>query len=149
MATGISKKLKWRVWDRDRGKCFYCNCIIPRKGGAKDKPVRTLDHVIPRSKGGPGHMWNLVLSCPKCNQDKGSNDPTEEHLAIAIRRRQLNDLLISLGKYVGYKKALGDMSDVPKLIKSIEIICEILMARKSETDLPYSIDELSKMINFV
>lgn len=45
---------------RDRGKCAYC-------GGHGS----TIDHVIPRAKGGK-HTWeNVVLSCSPCNQRKG------------------------------------------------------------------------------
>ena len=44
---------------RDRGRCGYC-------GGHAE----TIDHVIPRSKGGP-HTWeNTVASCAPCNHRK-------------------------------------------------------------------------------
>ncbi|RJQ74577.1 HNH endonuclease [Pseudonocardiaceae bacterium YIM PH 21723] len=44
---------------RDRYRCAYC-------GGRAD----TIDHVVPRSKGGP-HTWeNVVASCAKCNHRK-------------------------------------------------------------------------------
>ena len=32
----------------------------------------SLDHVIPRSKGGTNRLSNLVLACCECNQAKGS-----------------------------------------------------------------------------
>lgn len=45
---------------RDHGKCGYCG-----KSGS------TIDHIIPRSKGGQ-HVWeNVVLACSPCNQKKG------------------------------------------------------------------------------
>lgn len=44
---------------RDRYRCAYC-------GGRAE----TIDHVIPRSRGGP-HTWqNCVASCAKCNHKK-------------------------------------------------------------------------------
>nr|WP_231960940.1 HNH endonuclease [Amycolatopsis thermoflava] len=44
---------------RDRYKCAYC-------GGRAE----TIDHVLPRSKGGP-HSWqNCVACCAKCNHRK-------------------------------------------------------------------------------
>jgi len=34
----------------------------------------TLDHIIPRSKGGPTRRWNLARCCTHCNGNKGSID---------------------------------------------------------------------------
>ena len=49
------------VFGRDRGECQYC-------GAAAD----SLDHVIPRSRGG-GHTWdNVVACCRRCNSRKGN-----------------------------------------------------------------------------
>ena len=47
------------VFARDGGRCQYC--------GAK---ADSIDHVIPRSKGGP-HAWeNVVAACRPCNVSK-------------------------------------------------------------------------------
>lgn len=45
---------------RDGGKCQYC-------GTHKDL---TIDHVIPRSKGGKSTWTNLVTACKRCNSRK-------------------------------------------------------------------------------
>ena len=34
----------------------------------------TLDHIVPRSKGGPTRRWNLAKCCSRCNGAKGSID---------------------------------------------------------------------------
>jgi len=58
----LSKK---SLFLRDRGICQYCSKNISLSIG-------TVDHVVPKSKGG-GHVWqNVVWSCEKCNQKKGS-----------------------------------------------------------------------------
>lgn len=49
------------VFKRDGNKCQYC-------GTHKDL---TLDHLIPRSKGGKSSWTNLVTACKKCNAKKG------------------------------------------------------------------------------
>jgi 5-methylcytosine-specific restriction endonuclease McrA len=50
------------VLRRDNHTCQYC-------GSTRHL---TLDHVIPRSKGG-GHTWdNVVTACQRCNTSKGS-----------------------------------------------------------------------------
>jgi 5-methylcytosine-specific restriction endonuclease McrA len=44
--------------------CIYCE---------SDSNL-TIDHVVPRSKGGTEKMNNLVVACFDCNQQKGSKD---------------------------------------------------------------------------
>ena len=47
------------VFVRDGHRCQYCNA-----------PAENIDHVIPRSKGGP-HTWeNVVAACRPCNARK-------------------------------------------------------------------------------
>jgi hypothetical protein len=48
-----------------RGTCAYCG-RTPKKF--------TLDHIIPRSKGGPTRRWNLSRACVNCNGNKSNND---------------------------------------------------------------------------
>ena len=47
------------VFARDGGRCVYC-----------DAPATSLDHVVPRSRGGE-HVWeNVVSACRRCNHVK-------------------------------------------------------------------------------
>jgi 5-methylcytosine-specific restriction endonuclease McrA len=58
---------------RDRYTCQYCG-IITRD--------LTLDHVIPRHRGGP-HGWdNLVSACRACNHRKAGRTPQEAKMAL-------------------------------------------------------------------
>lgn len=62
------------VFARDGHRCQYCGA-----------PAENLDHVIPRSKGGP-HAWdNVVASCTPCNARKG--DKLLENTNMVLRRR--------------------------------------------------------------
>lgn len=59
-------RVRRKFWERNPC-CHYC--------GAKLEFIEsTLDHVIPRSKGGTGKQSNLVLSCLPCNLAKGDSD---------------------------------------------------------------------------
>jgi 5-methylcytosine-specific restriction endonuclease McrA len=53
------------VFARDGWACQYC--------GARSN--LTVDHVIPRSKGGPSTWENIVASCAPCNRRKGDSLP--------------------------------------------------------------------------
>jgi 5-methylcytosine-specific restriction endonuclease McrA len=52
------------VYLRDQYTCLYCGCGVERKDA-------TLDHVIPRSRGGKTTWENSATSCRKCNHEKG------------------------------------------------------------------------------
>src|SRR6202161_666390 len=50
---------------RDRNSCQYCGVVLPSS-------ELTLDHVIPRSRGGNSTWENLVACCHGCNRRKGN-----------------------------------------------------------------------------
>jgi 5-methylcytosine-specific restriction endonuclease McrA len=49
-------------------RCVYC--------GKTDVPLQ-LDHLLPRSRGGPWRVWNLAPACEPCNQKKGNRTAAE------------------------------------------------------------------------
>ena len=59
------------IFARDRYTCQYCG---------RETHDLTLDHVVPRHRGG-GHTWeNLVAACKACNHRKGGKLPDEAHM---------------------------------------------------------------------
>lgn len=56
---------------RDGWRCHYCSTLT---GYEKGEPEPTVDHFVPWSKGGSNALWNQVLACKDCNQDKGDMD---------------------------------------------------------------------------
>lgn len=65
-----SGRIKWstsiREWVKEHerpGECGYC--------GAKMDDL-TVEHILPRSRGGPDTPDNVVLVCARCNLKKGS-----------------------------------------------------------------------------
>jgi 5-methylcytosine-specific restriction endonuclease McrA len=61
---------------RDRCTCQYCLGVFPPK-------ALTLDHVIPRSRGGGGTWENLVACCFACNNRKADRTPAEAGMPLA------------------------------------------------------------------
>ena len=51
---------------RDRNTCQYCGVVLSSSD-------LTLDHVIPRSRGGSSTWENLVACCHPCNRRKGNH----------------------------------------------------------------------------
>ncbi len=59
------------VFARDGGRCQYCGAA-----------AENLDHIVPRSKGGP-HTWeNVVAACRRCNTRKEDRLPHEAGMAL-------------------------------------------------------------------
>ncbi len=70
------KLSKREVFRRDNYTCQYCG---------KRTSHLTIDHVIPRHRGG-GHRWdNLVAACPTCNRRKGGRTHTEAGMPLKRR----------------------------------------------------------------
>ena len=63
------------IFKRDSYKCVYC-------GSPKDL---TLDHVVPRSKGGKFSWSNLVVACKRCNSKKGNSLPDEAQMPLPYK----------------------------------------------------------------
>ncbi len=58
------------------GKCFYCLKEI--NDLSKTSKEYSIDHITPKSLGGTGEFFNLVLSCPECNCLKSSHEVDPE-----------------------------------------------------------------------
>jgi len=61
-----------RMWRKAIKEHFNCQCVYC--GETYELNELTLDHVIPRFNGGQTITRNLVPSCRKCNQNKGTNN---------------------------------------------------------------------------
>ena len=61
------------IFARDHGRCQYCG---------RASADLTLDHVLPRHRGGPHEWENLVAACRACNHRKGGRTPTEARMKL-------------------------------------------------------------------
>lgn len=66
------------IFLRDGYTCQYC----ARRGTPRDL---NLDHVMPRSRGGPMSWENVVCSCRVCNLKKGGRTPPEANMRLLRR----------------------------------------------------------------
>ena len=63
------------IFERDEQRCQYC-------GQRFTKQDLTIDHVMPRSRGGRDTWENLVLACIHCNLKKSNRTPDEAHMQL-------------------------------------------------------------------
>jgi HNH endonuclease len=64
--AGVSRMLRFEVFQRDKFTCHYCNRT--KEDGIKLQ----LDHRLAVSQGGTDDFSNLVTSCEDCNQGKSN-----------------------------------------------------------------------------
>jgi 5-methylcytosine-specific restriction endonuclease McrA len=85
-----------KIYLRDRYTCQYCSIKIgkkhPVKGYIMEKKHFTLDHVIPRSKGGNNLPSNLVTSCEPCNTRKADRFPDEANMPLRTQTHKITDV---------------------------------------------------------
>ncbi len=72
------------IFRRDRFQCQYCG---------RRSTALTIDHVIPKSRGGEDTWENLVTACIPCNAKKGNRTPEEAHMKLLRQPRRPNFVL--------------------------------------------------------
>jgi len=73
--TKISK-VRQKLWDKNPD-CFYCKKELSLSEA-------TIDHYIPKSKGGTNFITNLRISCLKCNRRKADKLPDDVKLPVKL-----------------------------------------------------------------
>jgi 5-methylcytosine-specific restriction endonuclease McrA len=62
------------VLARDNRLCGYCR-----------GPATTIDHIVPRSRGGRNTWTNTVAACGGCNQRKGDRSPAQAGMRLHVK----------------------------------------------------------------
>ncbi|MDU5261347.1 MAG: HNH endonuclease, partial [Clostridium celatum] len=124
-------------------RCYYCN------HGVKES-YRTIDHKIPVSRGGFTIPENLVMSCEKCNIEKGflTEEEYREYKEIADMRVSKNIKVSTLTALINSYKNESDKvrKEKDKLIKLNNEIAKIqLTIRDSKFSASYGY-KLCKML---
>jgi 5-methylcytosine-specific restriction endonuclease McrA len=86
----ILRPTRKAIFTRDGHRCVYC--------GATHLPL-TIDHVVPRVRGGRDEWDNLVCCCTYCNNKKGDRTPEEVGFALLAPPRRPKCL-----PYISYHK---------------------------------------------
>lgn len=60
---GLSKRIRFEVFKRDKFACQYC-------GRRPPEVMLEVDHVVPRVEGGTDEIGNLTTACLPCNRGK-------------------------------------------------------------------------------
>ena len=77
-----SSMKRFRIYMRDKFRCQYC-------GDKKPAGELTLDHILPRSRGGDNSPVNVVTACVACNNRKGDRTPAEARMPLLTSQSAL------------------------------------------------------------
>jgi len=88
------------ILSRDHYTCQYCGATPPRK-------ELTIDHVVPRSRGGKTIWENVVTACQKCNGRKGCRTPIEAHMKLRAKPERPRYLAVAALNSTEIKAAWG------------------------------------------
>ena len=78
------------ILKRDNHTCQYC--------GIRSVPM-TIDHIVPRQKGGEDSWYNLMTACVTCNTRKGNRTPREAQMKLTKKPRKPT-MILHLQKFV-------------------------------------------------
>ena len=79
------------VLHRDTYTCQYCG---------DHRHDLTIDHIVPRSRGGSDIWENVVAACLKCNVKKGNRTPREANMPLmCVPRRPSSHVSFEISKH--------------------------------------------------
>ena len=116
---GLSKKLRFEIFKRDKFTCQYCGSKAP-------DVILEIDHINPVALGGKNEILNLITSCKDCNSGKKAI-PLNDNIVLEKQRKQLEELAErreQIDMMFEWKKSLEDLKEYPSelLIKHIDEI---------------------------
>jgi 5-methylcytosine-specific restriction endonuclease McrA len=107
---GIPRRERMRmILERDGEHCVWC-----RRPLTADDRLASLEHVVPRLKGGPAWIDNEVVACRSCNRKRGHKPPiayldelerqglAPDRAAIEAALRRLDE---AIGRHGGQRRA--------------------------------------------
>lgn len=106
MDTARKRKRRELIYQKSNGECFYCGHLIPPKEA-------TIDHLIPKSRGGRLTLDNIVLACRHCNSIKAQIEDIDE----AIQKIRFYNLF---GKKKRWNKSLRKIPGLKSLDKKVQ-----------------------------
>jgi len=104
--TGLTKRIRFEVFKRDKFTCQYCGLKSP-------EAILNVDHINPVANGGGNDIINLITSCFDCNngksdkllQDSSVVEKQRKQLELLQERREQIELMLE------WKKSLSEFDN--------------------------------------
>lgn len=92
--TKAQKDRRINVVKRDGYKCYLCKCQLSLYG-ENGAPMGTVDHLVPKSKGGTNDYRNLMACCEPCNKKKAAKILPQFFIHDSAGALACNDFIFS------------------------------------------------------
>ncbi len=92
--TDVSPAKRAAVFERDGHRCRYC--------GSEEN--LSIDHIVPRCRGGTNALENLAIACCKCNVAKGDRTPDECGAVVVEVVRITGDATATMAELIAVKQ---------------------------------------------
>lgn len=79
----MSARKKYNIWKKTNGICSHC--------GKKMYGKKTIEHILPRSKGGGADTRNLIPLCEKCNKLRSSEEINPREFYSYLDKKYLDE----------------------------------------------------------
>lgn len=99
MRNNISAKKWLLVQSKTNSKCAYCGIDLL----SLDNFNSTIDHIIPKSKGGRENIDNLLPCCRTCNTSKGKKSIEQYRFWVTCKRNNIPTFSSGQLKYLSTK----------------------------------------------
>lgn len=119
--VGAQNKVKYsrfNIYLRDEYKCQYCGLYAYEN----QKETLTLDHVIPKARGGKSTFDNIVTACSSCNMEKAHymkmkpiNKPYKPSYFQLVKKRKKFPIVLNDPRWIdllGWDKELVEINEV-------------------------------------
>lgn len=75
------------------GKCIHCNSKLLVADDGRSLGEATLEHIVPRTRGGTNEVENLAVACARCNREKGKRHDHKrgerlDHVVATLQARR-------------------------------------------------------------
>jgi len=144
-----------RLWIKEGKKCHWCGCPTRLVAGDSSDQA-TVDHVLPRYKGGTNDEENLVSACHACNARRNSEDMKglPEGSLLSKPRKQVTKMLkqperVSL---TGDEKRtiLAKIAATPTHFEPIEVVRDQRdQALKAITNLRQKLEDSQEVVTYL
>lgn len=106
----VPKAKKIDVWYKTGGRCYYCGLVLDWE------TTFTIDHIVPRSKGGKHHIENVVPCCRSCNSGKGNRTLEDFRFSRSMQLFQQQTGVNFTIAQLAYLKSIGVYIEIPTYI---------------------------------
>lgn len=102
------------------GKCIHCNSKLVVDDTGQSLGEATLEHIVPKARGGTDELDNLAVACGRCNREKGKRHDHKrgerlDDVVATLRARRVERWRDpdTVGMAVRLRPLLGDETPTP------------------------------------